>query len=1254
MEDSVAAPAPVKSGSLRLYIVLDCTGSMSGYISSMPATLREFFSIARLLFGGSLKIHLVTYEDYCDGDKLLRFCSPDDEKTVEEFAIALRAGGGGDHPEALKARAWNLSPSNIDSERRALSGKTPGFDWVDICKWFDSRHIPVISFLRHHAFPQLYAPLGTTIVLESTESKYITKTTVTVFGALLGDGDGILKAKEMKMVKREEHVRKLSEVSTEKELSSKGSSSTDWVELEVESLQEHTSRLRAFPKLLKADAALQALAFKEFSHLIDISPSSIVALTYNPLLAHVWRALCKLKEDDRLQPLNDKFATAITKLGVSGGGGGMGFLSVHLQKFRPCMSVRFVLSPACLWAHDRAIVKEWRDASFDNFEEIAETIRATDLSSDKRCLCLLIDDSNKDETTVLPTRSDMRLLAHRMDAQLLKMFQTVLTHLVVVEAKDGKHGKEGQLPVDDDGIPLYLPLALPDRRLFELLGHLLVRGTELSLRPSLVLAILALSSGVAPLKSRARALLRKQKGKWIPPLSKASVNSELFSTGFVYLVNRVPEVLTETERELFQTLRLFHHLRRAGALNFSGLHTIGFTPQVSQLYPDRKVKCTSCKVMRSFTLITPEGRCGLCVKAAASDESKDNDQDSMSDKQPPEPRAEPDEQMSHLSQCVTCKGIYAVVGVEEMGARPQRRRRPPAKCFYCHLTPEERALHEGPKAAEKEEKVQAVEAAQQEGQVGEFPRSPLVFCSHCEHHWVVPDKEKGIHLGQTGAEGKRVGKRMRSECEGEGGEDASVEMGTGAVGDSGEENGVVQAGWCCPVCEAGASTTAWNVTVQDLITEHPRECLAAFGLRASEAGVDHVVAALFDQKKSLFSVATDPDLAPLLFPLSTPATDDEKGAEGKVEGSGGAMGEGGRVIASLCKFLEGRRGRGRGRQKGVQTGAEKEKEGGEGKEEKAQLLQKLPSAKLSGLITEAAGSEEEDEASPMKKPKVVAAAAAAVEAASSGAPAETVARTEGGFSNEFPSLCPTEVPIHSRLMWQERRIVDVPGLLGSLRRRVCTANLRGPCDLCCESKPLHALDSPCGYSQCTARCCEDCTATWYRQLKPGKEVLSSRLACPFCKRRPTCSVLKRLNKPACALVQSEALRGGEAACIWGWCFSCFQVKQVAPRECARAVEELSEWTCDVCTKAKESTLEWEKKCPNPKCLAPTEKNGGCDHMHCPLCQSHWCWRCGYLSKEGECIYDHIYRCKGSGEEIGEENEDEEQVESDGEGWEDDE
>ena len=55
-----------------------------------------------------------------------------------------------------------------------------------------------------------------------------------------------------------------------------------------------------------------------------------------------------------------------------------------------------------------------------------------------------------------------------------------------------------------------------------------------------------------------------------------------------------------------------------------------------------------------------------------------------------------------------------------------------------------------------------------------------------------------------------------------------------------------------------------------------------------------------------------------------------------------------------------------------------------------------------------------------------------------------------------------------------------------------------------------------------------------------------------------------------------------------------------------------------CTKANNEALQWsavgnvmsQKAHRCPKCRAPFEKDGGCPHMVCMMCQYEWCWYCG--------------------------------------------
>ena len=45
------------------------------------------------------------------------------------------------------------------------------------------------------------------------------------------------------------------------------------------------------------------------------------------------------------------------------------------------------------------------------------------------------------------------------------------------------------------------------------------------------------------------------------------------------------------------------------------------------------------------------------------------------------------------------------------------------------------------------------------------------------------------------------------------------------------------------------------------------------------------------------------------------------------------------------------------------------------------------------------------------------------------------------------------------------------------------------------------------------------------------------------------------------------------------------------------------------TAIRPAAAQVSKPCPNPACLADVTKDGGCDHMRCRACDTHFCWRC---------------------------------------------
>ena len=50
-----------------------------------------------------------------------------------------------------------------------------------------------------------------------------------------------------------------------------------------------------------------------------------------------------------------------------------------------------------------------------------------------------------------------------------------------------------------------------------------------------------------------------------------------------------------------------------------------------------------------------------------------------------------------------------------------------------------------------------------------------------------------------------------------------------------------------------------------------------------------------------------------------------------------------------------------------------------------------------------------------------------------------------------------------------------------------------------------------------------------------------------------------------------------------------------------------------------------KQCP--KCMVNIEKDGGCNHMTCSSCQTHFCWICLGIFDE-RIIYDHMNQAHG--------------------------
>mmetsp|Transcript_28694 Transcript_28694/g.95261 ORF Transcript_28694/g.95261 Transcript_28694/m.95261 type:complete len:964 (+) Transcript_28694:65-2956(+) len=620
---------------VHITVVVDTTGSMGTFCTATGLMLQQLFVMLDVLFQGTAQVDLVAYEDYCDGERLLRSCAGT-RAELQEFAGKLKAGGGGDCPEAAKTALNHVAEklreknsklasashrnivvhytdapphhgdpgqgkSNNLQERKALGGKTPGFDFVEICKAFKAFGTQVITFMPpgtgtdYHWF---WALLGECVVLPNTEPNTITKFTMGVLLQLMGQ-----EFEEVNLSK----FKRPSDLST---LKDEMQNIHKVMVVTPSTLEPHPALQKDLMCLIenfKESTPFQDLVFDALKELFV--PEKILAMTYNSVLGALWRLVCKQREDPRLQPLCDALGSC-------------------------CQT---------LTGDSQVQLRAWVDESYNQLEEIKALVG--DVPEPLSEGILVLDVKGDD----MPTKEEMRSLIHSPIPGVLCKVQGLLTRLLVV--------KRGELPVrSEDEAPMYVPLGLKDKDLFSVISHLLTPGLMLSVRPAAMMAILAHCSGNVVLQGRAKNFLEAWKGKWIPPEEKAEDYPEILNSEFVRLVVRVPEFLTDEERTLYQRLHHITRVRRAANLR---LHVcLGFTPKMQDLHADTKLHCSICKENRSFTLMV-DGQCGKCLDDPALGLA----------------HPEKDKDRSHLVECRTCNVLYAVVCTEDLNIQP--------KCHYC-------------------------------------------------------------------------------------------------------------------------------------------------------------------------------------------------------------------------------------------------------------------------------------------------------------------------------------------------------------------------------------------------------------------------------------------------------------------------------------------------------------------------------------------------------------------------------------------
>ncbi|OQR85855.1 ariadne-like ring finger protein, partial [Achlya hypogyna] len=444
-----------------------------------------------------------------------------------------------------------------------------GDDWFQIQKVLREEKIPVFTLHTGHSTSMVtlasiafYALLGPVILPPSLAPTTITKATMGLLLQLMDQPFDFADQFALTNVLVQTTGVRLDTsyvLESEASFSSKDPFRSELVPFAVAPFDTMREPLDQLPVLFKADPAFQDLVYATFAEVF--TPENVLAVTYNPVLAKLWRLVCGRRLDDRLAALSTKLSTCI-----------------------PALS-----------GDDQKQLKEWLEASHDNSSFIQETVTAL---APGPAFVLAVATAGID-------KNDLRSLARAPSPGVLAGVQSLLTHLQLHQSTDLRN---------DDGVPMFLPATLTDAQLFSFLPHLLYPGTTFSLKGAAVMALLCCLSGHALLKPRAEAYLAAIAGSWLP-LDKVVEFPEIVSLEFIKLMYRGRAYLTPNEAAVYTQLYRVHRIRLAATLSVDV--DLGYIPEKSQVWPDVKALCTSCGHATSLSLMATPDTCTLCVAMGA-------------------------------------------------------------------------------------------------------------------------------------------------------------------------------------------------------------------------------------------------------------------------------------------------------------------------------------------------------------------------------------------------------------------------------------------------------------------------------------------------------------------------------------------------------------------------------------------------------------------------------------------------------------
>jgi hypothetical protein len=597
----------------NLCFVIDSTGSMSTWIAALNIILPEVILMTSLT-GSFKKISIIKYGDYDNTwkDNPVQFSDWQDSgsRFLLEFAKEITANDGGSTAEAIKSALWYLKDNVLPNSHTHVLHLTDApchlnakldeegkkervflkerFDWTTLVKALAEESLTYNCLCSMSFVPYGYLAQSTNgayhVIPKNIDTNILRIHMTNILNGWFG-----LNNEMQSSVCGIKHVSKEDDLMKANLKTILTSTSVPYL---VNLINQMSSRMARDEDYIRFAVPV----------LEQIINNYTMALCSNALFGRVWREFCRKRTYEKRNELMRQLDLARNKLSTI----------------------------------DKATFDAWNKESYNALKEINNELNEFISINGVRGLIRYNPDVKQHPHDVLE-------FARGCTAEDQSAIVKILMRLTVDENFTIEPIEKGTVSYMDSTETLLqancLPLNLPLNRLFGLLLHLAAPGSEVSKRPSAILAVLASRSGCV-ISGMAREFLDIIKGKWLTWARDADnvpVISENFCVNFLYLLKSHPEVMTDEESKMVDSLT-----KMAFALRILKMEVEYETFQensMDRVCSDHHLDCLQCGKNRPLSLVNENSICGYCLGGVTMEAVSP--------------------QNTFMIQCISCESFYA-------------------------------------------------------------------------------------------------------------------------------------------------------------------------------------------------------------------------------------------------------------------------------------------------------------------------------------------------------------------------------------------------------------------------------------------------------------------------------------------------------------------------------------------------------------------------------------------------------------------